>query len=763
MLTVGSVVFSGAMLTQTTLNDHRLRLALACLLLGLYLLVYTPNINSADGEAILAVTASTLGHGVPDIGVIGASDALQPFDMSRMGTFGLDGAYYSKKGVTPSIMLAPLLLLARLLPWLDVRATAMLFNPLVTLVTALCLYTLARWLAYRPRSAFVLALLYGVITFAITYVKTLFGEPLAALLLLGAVMAAYQYRQNGGWRTLLVAGLCAGWLAGVNLVYIAVVPVLGIYLFLPLFWRFQREKMHLLVLHALAYGLPILAVLALLGFYNWVRFGSPIDTGYHFASGEGFTKPLLDGIYGLTIGPYRGLFWYSPILLLAIPGWLMLGRKISSLVWLILALTLLQIVSFAAWWSWDGGIVWGPRFLLTVTPLIALCLVPLIEAAWQKWLIATVVIGLSLLSFGVQLLGSLYTIYPYFGYLYYRYYLPELPGLAPEVQTNPGLSAILGHLAMAQNRWPLEPAWAANGVDGLHVAAAVALIVLGIFFTLYRRQQPITLNIFRRATIFAAIVIFVSLNMVVARQGMGSAAADIHLLERTLQPPGMVVAATRDFGESLVDMDNGSWVVSTNAPTAADDTLAAPIWDFATHRGGNVWLLTWFAPDDPANWQERDLWARGSFAYERQVAGHRALLFSLSPAPMPEHVAGDQFGAFTLERYETQTNETGLWVTVEWSVDASVSANYSWFIHVVDASGNVIAQQDRVPAGGYNPTSTWIPGEKITDRLFFPDVNGDGLRLRVGWVDPISQNLLVTVDAAGNDVPEGFVLLPVEP
>jgi hypothetical protein len=763
MPTGGSVVFSGAMLTQTTLTDHGLRLALACLLLGLYLLVYTPNINSADGEAILAVTASTLRHGVPDIGVIGASDALQPFDMSRMGTFGRDGAYYSKKGVTPSIALVPLVLLARLSPWLDVRATAVLFNPLVTMATALCLYTLARWLTYRPRTAFMLALIYGIATFAITYVKTLFGEPLAALLLLGGVMAAFRYRQNGNWRALVIAGFCAGWLAGVNLVYIAIMPVLGVYLFLPLFRQFNQEKIRVLVKHGLAYGLSVMAVLVLLGLYNWVRFGSPVHTGYHFESGEGFTKPLLDGIYGLTIGSYRGLFWYSPVLLLAIPGWLMLRRKNASLAWLILALTALQIVSFAAWWSWDGGIVWGPRFLLTVTPLIALCLAPLIEAAWQKRLIAVAVISFSLLSFVVQLLGSLYTIYPYFGYLFYRYYIPELPGLAPEVQTNPGLSAILGHLALAQNRWPLEPAWAANGVDGLHVAAALALIALGIYLVLYRSQQPGTSNTFRRTVILAGITIFISLNIVVARQGMSIEAADIALLEATLQPPGMVVAATRDFGESLVDLDNGSWVVSTNAPTTPDDALAAPIWEFATHRDGNVWLITWFAPDDPSNWQERDLWQRGSFAFERQVAGHRALLFSLLPAPIPERVAGDHFGSFTLENYGTQTNEAGLWVTVEWSVDASVPANYSWFIHVVDGAGNVVAQQDRAPQGGYAPTSGWIPGQNITDRLYFPDVKGDSLSLRIGWVDPITHELLATVDAGGNAVPDGFVLLPIEP
>jgi len=747
------------MTTQTQRIDHRLRLALACMLLGLYLLVYTPNINSADGEAILAVTASTLRHGVPDIGVIGASDALQPFDMSRMGTFGADGAYYSKKGVTPSVALAPLALLARLLPWLDTRAAAMLFNPLVTMATALCLYTLARWLAYKPRTAFVTALLYGAATFAISYVKTLFGEPLAALLLLGAVMAAYRYRQTGGWHALVLAGLCVGLMVGVNMVYGLVAVVVGVYIFAPPMpdaiapRPYSRDWFGNLA----AYAMPVLAVLALLGLYNWARFGSPLDTGYHFASGEGFTKPLLEGIYGLMIGPYRGLFWYNPVLLLALPGGLLLRRKSPRLAGLIVALTTLQIASFAAWWSWDGGIVWGPRFLLTVTPLIALCLAPLVEAAWEKRGLAVVVIGFATLSVGVQLLGTLYSFYPYIGYLYRGYYVADPPGLAPEVQTNPGLSAILGHLALALNSWPLEPAWAANGVDAVHVLAALALVSLGCYLLLDATHATS-----RRFVWAVGIVTILSLNLIAARQGMSETASDIRMLEAILQPPGTVVAATSDFGESLVDLDNGSWVVSTHAPTQADDPLAVPMWDFANNRGGNLWLLTWFAPGDPANWQERDLWQRGAFAFERQTAGHRALLFNLSPAPASDQVTGDRFAVFTLERYGTRADSEGVWVTVEWSLNKAVSENFTWFVHLVDAAGRVVAQQDRAPSGGYLPTSSWIAGEtRVTDRLFFPGVIGDRLRLRVGWVDPLTGNLLPTVDAAGSEVPDRFVLLPV--
>jgi len=740
------------MLTETHLTDHRLRLSLACLLLGLYLLVYIPYPNSADGEAILAVTASTLRHGVPDIGVIGASDALQPFDMSRMGTFGQDGAYYSKKGITPSVALVPLVLLSDLLPWLDTRATAMLFNPLVTAAIAICLYTFTGWLGYRPRTAFVVALLYGIATFAITYVKTLFGEPLAALLLLGALMAAYRYRQKGGWRALAMAGLCVGWMAGVNLVYVAVVPVLGFYALSgkPLSRRFLG--------HLTTYVLPVLVVLVLLGVYNWARFGSPLNTGYHFASGEGFNQPLLGGVYGLTLGSYRGLFWYNPVLLLAIPGWLMLRRQTGALAWLVLALVALQLFSFGAWWSWDGGIVWGPRFLLTVTSLLALSLAPLVEAAWKKRVIAAVLIGLTALSFGIQLLGALYSFYPYIQYLFQNYYILDLPGLAPEVQTNPGLSPILGHVALALNRWPLENAWAANGVDVVHMTMALALIGLGIFIVFYKRRLD-----GRMIGVVVGLAIVVSLNVVVARQQGRKDAGEIRALEAMLQPPGMVVAATRDFADSLVDLQNGSWVISTNAPTAPDDALNAGLWNYVTGKAGNIWLLTWFAPADPANWQERDLWQRGAFAYERQVEGHRALLFNLSPTPTMNQEGGYRFGPFRLERYGTRQTADGLLVAVEWSTESAATGNYSWFIHVLDGQGNVLAQQDRQSGGGYVPTSTWIAGEtRVTDRLFFPGIQGQGLRLRVGWVDPVTKDLLPAFDPEGRPLPNNFALLPID-
>lgn len=732
--------------------DNRLRLSLACLLLGLYALVYVPRINSADGEAILAVAASTIRHGIPDIAVTGANEAQIPFEFARMGAFGVDGAYYSKKGVTPSLTLLPLVWIAEQLPFLTTRATAMLFNPLVTTLTALALYTLTRWLGYRPRTAFITALLYGLATFAVVYVKTLFGEPLAALLLLLAVMGAYHYRERQKLHGLIFAGICAGLLIGVNMIYALVAPVIGLYVLPALFGKNTSIKS--LPKIAASYGLPIIGGLLLIGLYNTARFGNPLSTGYYFGSGEGFTASLSDGLPGLTIMPYRGLFWYNPLLLLAIPGWLMLRRGTTRFAWLTVALIALQILSFATWWSWEGGVAWGPRFLLTVTPLLALCLAPLVESAWKNRWVTLAVSGFALLSLAVQALGALYSIYPFISYQYEHYYDLSKSALAPEVMFNPGLSAIIGHIALVVKGWPLEPAWIASGFDSIHLLAALALIALGIGLLSLGAFKP-------RFRHFVAIiaVIFCCLTIIAARQNHGETFERVTALQSNLQPSGNVLVASTIYSESLVDLKNRAAVVSTNAPTSPDDSLTTKLTAYAQADTQLLWYVSWFPPADIANWQEKTLWENGAFAVEKSAADHRALLFHLAPASA-DTAGGWRFGDITLTQYGVEKTDAGLLLTVEWEAAETLGEDYRWFIHVIDSSDTVLAQQDRAPVGGYRPTSTWEAGETITDRLFFPGISGDNLRLRIGYINAAGERL-PTFDPTGEAISDNFVLIPL--
>ncbi|MCC7205688.1 MAG: hypothetical protein IT323_00180, partial [Anaerolineae bacterium] len=724
---------------------HACRAALAAILLAAYLLLYVNTPAEADGKAILAVASSLALHGRADMNAAAASDDILP-PLARLGSVGVDGALYAKKGPTPSLALAPLVWLADRLPGLPIRATAMLFNALVTAAAALLLFTFVRWLGFRPESALIIGLIYGLATLAAVYVKTLFGEPLAALLLLIAVMAGWRYRQRGGRSALILCGAALVAMAGINTVYVVYTPVLALYVF----WGRRR------VWDVARFAAPFVAGAGLLALYNWARFGGPLETGYHFAEGEGFIHPLGAGLFGLLLSPYRGLLPYNPVLLLAIPGAVLFWRRHGRLAGVIAALTAAQAVALASWWSWHGGILWGTRFMLPVLPLAVLLIAPLVEESWRRRWLKLPIAALAVISCGVQLLGGLYSYFPYIGYLYAGHSVPGYTslasGLADEVVYRADLSPILGHLAMALNGWPLEPAWAAQG-DALHVVAALALALGGVVALILPR---------RAARLLVATAGIAALGLVAARQ---PEAPDVAALRTALDPPGALLAATDRFGDALLDLGSRFQVITMNAPSDPHDEQVRARWQYARSQGPYLWLVSWFPPADPANWQERALWQEAAFVRETPVSGHRATLFWLGDLPDLDRPGGWQFGgSIRLEDYGVRRESGGLAVRLRWSVANAPACDCTWFVHLLDANGQIVAQQDRAPLGGYAPVRAWSAGDSVDDRLFFPlepgqDVAGGWLRL--GWIMPGQSAPLPVTGPRGALLADPFVVVPI--
>jgi hypothetical protein len=139
-----------------------------------------------------------------------------------------------------------------------------------------------------------------------------------------------------------------------------------------------------------------------LAIFNWIRFGSILDFGY---GNESFVSNLFDGLYGILLSPGRSLFLYSPILTLAIPGaWWFYKREKALTV--VSVLTVLSYVFMAAsWHSWEGGWSWGSRLLTPIIPILGFLIAPSIEYAWSKPGDILVVIILSLLGFGIQIIA----------------------------------------------------------------------------------------------------------------------------------------------------------------------------------------------------------------------------------------------------------------------------------------------------------------------------------------------------------------------
>ena len=129
----------------------------------------------------------------------------------------------------------------------------------------------------------------------------------------------------------------------------------------------------------IAGGLPFAI---LLDAYHWICFGSPFRTSVAFSKNftqEGLLfgvlrKPSLEAIWGLTFSEYRGLFFVSPILLLAFAGAVVMIRRRVMLRELAIvgAIALIFFVVIASFNGWEGGFAFGPRYLLPVIPLLAI-------------------------------------------------------------------------------------------------------------------------------------------------------------------------------------------------------------------------------------------------------------------------------------------------------------------------------------------------------------------------------------------------------
>jgi len=121
-------------------------------------------------------------------------------------------------------------------------------------------------------------------------------------------------------------------------------------------------------------------------------------------------------------------------------------------------------------------------------------------------------------------------------------------------------------------------------------------------------------------------------------------------------------------------------------------------------------------------------------------------------------VEADFGGQVTLLRQSAlpQSIEAGeiLPVTLVWEAGVRISESYKVFVHLMDAKGNVVAQQDSEPVGGWRPTTDWRAGELIEDYhgvVTTPSMIAGEYELVVGLYDGEGQRLPVT-DQEGHAV-----------
>ena len=78
----------------------------------------------------------------------------------------------------------------------------------------------------------------------------------------------------------------------------------------------------------------------------------------------------------------------------------------------------------------------------------------------------------------------------------------------------------------------------------------------------------------------------------------------------------------------------------------------------------------------------------------------------------------------------------------EWQTQYTPDRDLTFFIHLIDSAGNIVAQSDKRPFGGRFPTTVWLPGETLQDTyaIQIPEGIPPGeYRMRIGFYDGLGR------------------------
>lgn len=164
-----------------------------------------------------------------------------------------------------------------------------------------------------------------------------------------------------------------------------------------------------------AFFIPLVALGIFVLWYNFHYFGDILgayrwtfeDIGYTgVAAGfRGGWSAFFDGASGLLVSPNRGLFVFVPWTVLTIWGAVRLWRE-SPFGWArwLLAGSFFAYLMYAKLERWYGGYTFGPRYLVELMPVLALCMVPVWRWA-STFPRRAIVTALVLVSLAIQCIG----------------------------------------------------------------------------------------------------------------------------------------------------------------------------------------------------------------------------------------------------------------------------------------------------------------------------------------------------------------------
>lgn len=447
--------------TKIRRSDTHLALLVGVALFATYVAVSRAQVTSYDGQMMVRLATRLLTKHTLTIDP--ATDSLHLASPTTSFGFGT------------TLLVLPFDALQRLL---HARGGSILTlaNPMVVAGCGVALVFIGRRLGWSLWVSVTTALGFGLLTTALWQSTDMFAEPGVALGCLLVVLAVLVWRDKPQRAALLMGlGVGGAMLFRPDAVLLVIPLALAVLFVVPGHTVFSRGALVRLVL-------PVAVVVAFQLWYDYHRYGSVFSLGFsQQARGRGFDTPILQGLDLLLRSPGRGFFWSSPVLLLALPGFVTLYRRTRPITIAVAIAVVGRFLFFAPWYTPGGGVGWGPRLLFPATALLAIPAGDFVQrvSEWREprarhrgW---TVIGLLALVSAAVSFLSIAIGYEQYWGE-WTRVPAAAAPSRMHSYYWSLAHNPIEGNIHLLRIGYPVAPIHFRNGVDLIGVVATTIAI-----------------------------------------------------------------------------------------------------------------------------------------------------------------------------------------------------------------------------------------------------------------------------------------------
>ncbi|HSM12669.1 MAG TPA: hypothetical protein VLA66_01250 [Thermoanaerobaculia bacterium] len=338
-------------------------IAVLLIALGVYVLSSPGRLDTIDAQTRFEVARNWWIAGTPEV--------RDPAVTSSTFT-GPDGRRFAAYNAPASLLASPLLAVTRALGGRSEDALQFgfsLLSPLFGALLAALGWSFLRALGVEPRRAtlWTLAAAFGSLLWPLA--ASSFDQVQHAFFVLLGLFLAWRSARADSAALALAGGLAAGVAIAYQENYALLAPVLAVA-------ALDRERplARRSALRYAAFGLGACVGLAAWAGYNWWRVGAlvvPNRFGFGTLHPPLWGNPLV-GALSLLASPGKGIFFFSPVLVLALAGWRPLARREPRLAQAALGAALAHFVFISWFGNFGGEQCWGPRYLVIVIALLHL-------------------------------------------------------------------------------------------------------------------------------------------------------------------------------------------------------------------------------------------------------------------------------------------------------------------------------------------------------------------------------------------------------